>query len=506
MRKKHYYICYKVNLKKLVFTVLVYDSKEKEVCKVIFTRNNMLQKCRDKKFRHYLSHIDNYRIQFRQQEMTMEDKYNIHKIFPYIPQFTNFEEFYFWYSRINSKFGYIKYMIAKILAQRILNSSYEADGNWKCTKGKRINYLYCKWKDSMDVCHIVLMNEEFFVSDVDYLQIYQQELQTGFSFDVLNIQPFIKRNPNAMLDVYLNAGGKNIFSFLTAKIMNHPVELLGKAGLAKLADNINCYQGIHLNGKTLPDIFDVPLAVLKSVNKGEDLMLCTPEDRMLLAKAFQENRAVFSEPMTVIGELWIRYYFLNDETLFAVKNMGSLVDTVRYLNRCCKDEHEAYTVFGLYQNYLAYTQKIGGNYTQGLYPKNLASAVEESGILLQIRYEEEKSFQFQRVVQSRDYQYLVDDLSDCRYRIRVPETPEDVCNAGKELHNCLSGYVKKIKQGKTKVVFIEDKEKGNKLIGAIEVRSGRLIQAAGYCNEKLSKEVAEYVKDYLKRKLIVYKT
>ena len=105
MKEKHYFICYEVNLKKLVFTVLVCDSKKKDIYKVIFTRNNMVEKCKDKNF-------------------------------PYIPVFTNLEEFYFWYSRVNSKFSYIKYVIAKILADRILqSSSYEADANWSCTKG-----------------------------------------------------------------------------------------------------------------------------------------------------------------------------------------------------------------------------------------------------------------------------------------------------------------------------------------------------------------------------------
>lgn len=503
MKEKHYYIYYEVNLKKLVFTVLVCDSKKKNIYKVIFARNKIVEKCMDKNFPYYLSNIDQYEIYFHQQKMTIEDQCNIHKIFPYIPQFTNLQSFYFWYSRLNSKFSYRKYVIAKILANRILRSSYPADGNWNCTNGKRSNYLYCKWKDDMDICHIVLMDDEFFVSDVDYSEICQQEMEFVFSFDVLNIQPFIKRKPYAMLDIYLNGEGKKIFSFLTAKIMNHPMELLGKAGLSKLADNLNRYQDIHMDGKTLSDIFDVPLGVLKSVNKGEDLMLCTAEDRILLAKAFQENRAVFSEPMTVIGELWIRYYFLNDQTNYEIRNGGSLVDTVRYLNKCCKNRNEAYTIFGLYQNYLAYAQKIGENYIQGLYPKNLLSAVEESVSILQMRYAEEKILEFKKIVQSTEYQFLVDDLPHCRYRIRVPETQKDIYMAGKKLHNCLRNYVLKIKERETMVAFIEDKKKENKLVGAIEVHSGKMIQALGYCNEKLSEDIMEYLKAYKKRKQIV---
>lgn len=489
-------------MEKLLFTVLVYDKIQK-VYKIIFSRNGMLEECMDKTFAYYLSNMDQYKICFHNEQMIVTDQYNIHKIFPYILQFINLEKFYFWYNRINPKFNYSKYTDTKILAYRILLSpNYEVDKNWNCIEDKGIHYLYCKWKDKMHISHVVLLDDEYFISDLNYSQIYQQEKQLNFSFDILKIQPFVKERPQAMLEVYLNGGGKKIFSFLTAKIMNHPVELLAKAGLTKLADNIEQYQDIDMDGKTLSDIFDLPMSVLKSVDKGQDLMLYTLEDRKLLAKAFAENRAVFSEPMSVIGELWIRYYYLNAQTNYGIQNAGSLVDTVRYLNKCCRNESEAYTIFGLYQNYLAYSQRIGGNYIHGLYPKNLLGAVEESVSILQMRHNEEQLLQFKKIVQSTDYQFLADDLPYCGYRIRVPETPDDIRMAGKMLHNCLKDYVLKVRERETMVAFIENKMNQNKLIGAIEVRSGKMTQALGHCNQKLSREVTEYLQGYMQRKQI----
>ena len=52
------------------------------------------------------------------------------------------------------------------------------------------------------------------------------------------------------------------------------------------------------------------------------------------------------------------------------------------------------------------------------------------------------------------------------------------------------------------VAFIEDK-KENKLVGAIEVRQGKMTQALECCNRKPSKEVAEYLQGYMQRKQMI---
>ena len=54
MKRKQYYICYEVNLEKLLFIVLVYDKAQKNVYKVTFSRNNMVEECMDQMFSYYL--------------------------------------------------------------------------------------------------------------------------------------------------------------------------------------------------------------------------------------------------------------------------------------------------------------------------------------------------------------------------------------------------------------------------------------------------------------------
>lgn len=76
--------------------------------------------------------------------------------------------------------------------------------------------------------------------------------------------------------------------------------------------------------------------------------------------------------------------------------------------------------------------------------------------------------------------------------------------AGKALCNCLKKYISKVTEREAMVAFIEDKMKENKLVGAIEVCSGKMIQASGYCNQKLSQEVTEYLQGYMQRKQIFY--
>ena len=54
MKRIQYDICYKIDLEKLLFTVLVCDKAQKEVYKVTFSRNNMVEECMDQMFSYYL--------------------------------------------------------------------------------------------------------------------------------------------------------------------------------------------------------------------------------------------------------------------------------------------------------------------------------------------------------------------------------------------------------------------------------------------------------------------
>lgn len=158
-------------------------------------------------------------------------------------------------------------------------------------------------------------------------------------------------------------------------------ELLLKAGFFKLAQNCCLYEDVE-KGKNLKEIFGLPLIVLKALNRGEDAMLRTKEDRQILRKAYQiAPRIFFKKPMNQMTELYVRYYFLNQNSDFAIDAdiLGSgneLENTINYLNAI--SQKDSYVrCFLLYQYYLVYSQRIG-RFLCGRYPVDLEFAAKIS--------------------------------------------------------------------------------------------------------------------------------
>lgn len=500
MKKRVYWLTYYLSLEEKVLIVEINDKAGKCVHRTRFSRSEMQEQVLDFQFYLAVSNPNQIVVQMYSQRLCEEDKNCIHKIFPYIPKFTNLKEFIFWYKRCNVSFSYERYEYLETCMHYMLHTSkFEPDGIWKCMGFPQDNYLYCKWKDSNEKEHMVIVDEQMFVSDLDYEKICEAEKEFSLT-ESSNIQLFIEMHSKTLLDMYLNKGGRRVFSFLTAPKINHPMELLGKAGLVKLADNIERLEEINYAGNNFLSIFGVPLMVLKSLENGEEELLYTKEDRNILAKAFQENRAVFAEPMTEVSQMWLRYYYLNQGTLFAIKEgakmPGNLAATIRYLNHICSENDNVYTVFGLYQNYLAYGQRIG-KFVDGIYPKNLEKAVIQEIDILQKRYEAEKVRMFLNIVDRPDYKYLEEELDECKYKIKTPKRPEELVEAGESLHNCLSSYVRKVKKGLSKIAFLYENDR---LIGAIEVKENQVKQALGSCNSRLPKEALMYLKGYMERK------
>lgn len=502
MQRKNYWLFYEIDLENLLFTVELCNKVGKSIYQLIFSRNGVKKVCSDIRFYYYLSQNNKYKVCIHEQKMDFYEQVCIHKIFPYIPQFTTLNEFYNWFHKTNARFHYKKYANIESVAKQIRKLSYyNADGKWRDIEQNGEIYLYCKWRDTQKKVHIVIANDDIFVSDIEYWQICEQESYLNLE-NIEEIQGFLNAYPQITLHTYVKAGGKKLFSFLMAKKMNPVMERLGKAGLAKLADNLEYYQDLNYAGKNLSDIFGVPMLVLKSTNAGEDTMLYTKEDRELLVWAFEESRSIFSKRMTLIVELWIRYYYLNRQTVFGLKDEwkgGKLSHTIAYLRDCCKKGENPYNIFCFYQNYLILSQK-SGSYLHGLYPDDLHYALEETVKLLDTLDEIEKTKKFTEIVEQEEYKSLKEDLGYSKYRITIPKTPKQLREIVKELHIYWDRYLLKVTKKEIKIVFIEDKQQENLPIGLLKISEKSIIDAIGRKNKTLNEEVMEYVAHYAIRK------
>ena len=501
-KQKSYTLSYLVDQaeKELVMT-LVENGKKAEY-QVHFTRNGLKETGEKvcEKFCRYRMETGKYKVRLARQELTDEDRNLVHQIFPFVPAFESIDSFYSAYMQ-KQQFDYDAYEQLKSAGTGWLqDKARAADGKWKCENLDVGRYLSCKWEDEGGNVHILMLNDSVFYSDLDYECLLKQEEASGFTASE-EVGDFEEVYPETMLHNYLDNRGEYLFRFLTSRVMNHPMELLGKAGLSRLADRLPLYQGINVTGKNLKEVFGLPLPVLRAANAGEDDMLCALEDRELLQQVYQECPSAFEKPLTLISELWIRYHYLCRPLGIDAESQlqpGKLKDTLRYLNAAVDKGQNPYTVFVLYQNYIAYCEKIG-RYERGLYPKNLEGAVAHLVDILQIQYEELKKERYSFAVNRPEYRELEEDSAWYRYKIGIPETQEELIEAGNRLHNCLAQYVKRIKEQRTMVLLIRERETG-RLVGALEIKNGRLIQAKGPVNAELTGEVKAYVEGYLVRK------
>lgn len=501
-KKKIYYISYELNKEEKSFQIALQEKEGRKYC-ITFYQDRMVETGKEQLVRFFLyKRLPNfYQMQVKNKKFPEAMQYALHEVFPYITKCENFAEFSQLYTTYNKRFSYADFAEIREMCQTIRESNlYPAEGRWFCVYLKSGVYLACKWMDEADVIHALVMNDCIYESDLKYEEILEQE-SLRKSESVRAFELFDACYSNTCLHQYVKNGGEKIYSFLLSRQTNHPQELLGKAGLALLSDNIDMFEGIQTQGNNFEEIFGLPVKVLKALNAGDDSMAYAAEDRELLYRAYKESPEIFQKPMTVLSSIWIRFHYLNGGTLLSVDGSlehGKIGKTIQYLEKIGEKEANKFTVFCLYQRYLVYSQRLG-RYLHGMYPKDLDAATDEAAELLEQQYMEDANSRYQRAIQEPVYQALQEDLPGYRYRVVIPENQEKLCLAGRELHNCLNTYSKRIKRGLSQIVLIEEKEK-QRLVGAIEVAKGKVVQAKGPCNMQMCFEAELYVKGYLKRK------
>lgn len=91
------------------------------------------------------------------------------------------------------------------------------------------------------------------------------------------------------------------------------------------------------------------------------------------------------------------------------------------------------------------------------------------------------------------------------YIIIVPKCCEDVKQEGVDMHNCVGGYIDKIIDGKTQIVFLRRFNKPNESLATVEIRDNKLIQSFRAYNTNLQEDDVKFLKKYCKIKNIEYK-
>src|SRR5690606_22820799 len=86
------------------------------------------------------------------------------------------------------------------------------------------------------------------------------------------------------------------------------------------------------------------------------------------------------------------------------------------------------------------------------------------------------------------------------FSIVLPEDTTDLVREGSTLHHCVASYIKRIVSGDCFIVFLRQTNQKEKPFYTIEVRDGKVVQARGYANKKLTDPKAKaFLKEWGKR-------
>lgn len=102
------------------------------------------------------------------------------------------------------------------------------------------------------------------------------------------------------------------------------------------------------------------------------------------------------------------------------------------------------------------------------------------------------------IAKNKNIEYEKDNLI-----VILPETPEDIVAEGNMQHHCVASYVSKVKEGRTLIAFIRNKEEKEKSFYTVEVLNGKIVQLRGKCNCNPTEEVKKFVKEWAKEKKLI---
>ena len=87
------------------------------------------------------------------------------------------------------------------------------------------------------------------------------------------------------------------------------------------------------------------------------------------------------------------------------------------------------------------------------------------------------------------------------YRFVLPKESDELRLYGKSFHNCVASYRQAVLERRSLIMAMMQEERH---IACIEIQQGRVVQALGPCNQRLSPTIQEVIKHWAEVKKIVY--
>lgn len=139
-----------------------------------------------------------------------------------------------------------------------------------------------------------------------------------------------------------------------------------------------------------------------------------------------------------------------------------------------------------------------------LWPKDLIQMHNKQKVEIKALEKVQEENKYQKLRRKIEKKYSFEAMG---FMIVVPDRVADLIREGTEMHNCVGGYIDRVANGDTCVVYIRKADALNESFGTMEIdKAGRrIIQARGKFNKDLPPEAQAFVKAFEEAKIKKHK-
>lgn len=337
---------------------------------------------------------------------------------------------------------------------------------------------------------------------------YQAILEDRVNTRILHsVNQYLRRYPYSDISHYIKGGGQKLLRFLVNQYLDYRAELFGKQELCGFADLDLVHEELcQPYGTNAVSITGLSKRVIRSMNKSAGILI---KYQTQIKEMWRYQPAIFEEELSEAGAYLLKDY-IEDKEECVVTEASKLLKTIRYLNRYVVTVCD----YNLYKDYIYMMQELWGeNQDYDRFPKDVDSAHEEVLFKLDAVTEwENHKCEMNMILSMPEYggldsiflkPFLPEQDSSSlweKYRVIIPNGVEELMREGEQLCNCVASYVRRIKECKTRILFLREICNMDQPLCTIEVdNNNRIVQCKGFANGRADREIQRYMVLYAKQ-------
>lgn len=438
----------------------------------------------------------------------------IRKVFPNIGYIKNIPDFI----RIYKTKGYrlpeksYEKELAKIPAQKLdlnIGKSYSRQRIKICFYREHIienkafievNYVYGLCKDGkvepLEKNRVIISDNYIYnPKNIDMRCFYEDNIiHKPYKFN-----KFYELCPEVKLKEYIESGGTKIVPFILSTNNDLKLELIGKAGLGYIADNYQYIEDADFSATNVKKMFGLPIKALKCLNSMDFV------DYIFSKRKLEEFKKIYKIQRMVFNGIFTKetLEFIKDNIRQTPKiGCFNEKDILKYINYTqnvlpnIKTEENMSNV-AFYSDYLNMCNMYN-LYPGGKFPDNLKHYHDLMVMYKKERYEADKAEAFSLSLANPNYYNLATrETKQSEFVILLPRCAQDLVEESYNMNNCVRGYVDRVANGHTYILFLRRKSEKSKSLVTIEVSTDyKLIQAKASYNRKPSDKVISFIKKW----------